>query len=177
LKAQTDFKAILLTMKSMERALVLETVHLTEQAALAASHTIGKGDKIAVDQAGTEAMRRVLNELPISGRVVIGEGEMDEAPMLYIGEKLGAGGLEVDIAVDPVEGTNACARGLANSIAVIALSEKGGLLGAPDMYMEKLVVGPPAAGKVSLEWSVATNLRAVAKSLERPVEDVVVVGA
>jgi fructose-1,6-bisphosphatase II len=95
-------------MKSMERALVLETVHLTEQAALAASHFIGKGDKIAVDQAGTEAMRRVLNELPISGRVVIGEGEMDEAPMLYIGEQLGAGGLEVDIAVDPVEGTNAC---------------------------------------------------------------------
>ena len=166
-------------MKSMssglERALVLETVHLTEQAALAASHTIGKGDKHAVDHAGTEAMRRVLNELPISGRVVIGEGEMDEAPMLYIGEKLGAGGFEVDIAVDPVEGTNACARGLANSIAVIALSEKGGLLGAPDMYMEKLVVGPPAAGRVNLEWPVEANLKAVAHSLERPVEDVVVV--
>ncbi len=163
------------SISSLERALVLETVHLTEQAALAASLTIGKGDKHAVDQAGTETMRRVLNELPISGRVVIGEGEMDEAPMLYIGEKLGAGGFEVDIAVDPVEGTNACARGLANSIAVIALSEKGGLLGAPDMYMEKLVVGPPAAGRVSLEWTVETNLKAVAHSLERPIEDVVVV--
>jgi fructose-1,6-bisphosphatase II len=162
-------------MKSIERALVLETVHLTEQAALAASHWIGKGDTHQVDQAGTETMRSVLNALPITGRVVIGEGEMDEAPMLYIGEQLGTGGIEVDIAVDPVEGTTACARGLANSIAVIALSEKGGLLGAPDMYMEKLVVGPPAAGRVSLDWPVAANLNAVAHSLDRPVEDVVVV--
>ena len=126
----------------IERLLVLEVARVTEQAALAASRLAGKGDKEAVDAAGTEAMRQVLGELPINGTVVIGEGEMDEAPMLYIGEKLGMGGPEVDIAVDPVEGTTITAKGLPNSITVIAISEKGGLLHAPDMYMEKLVVAP-----------------------------------
>ncbi|MFZ5990339.1 MAG: class II fructose-bisphosphatase [Deinococcota bacterium] len=159
----------------IERLLVLEVARVTEQAALAASRLAGKGDKEAVDAAGTEAMRQVLGELPINGTVVIGEGEMDEAPMLYIGEKLGMGGPEVDIAVDPVEGTTITAKGLPNSITVIAISEKGGLLHAPDMYMEKLVVAPPAVGKVSLEYPVKANLRLIAESLQRGVEDLVVV--
>jgi fructose-1,6-bisphosphatase II len=163
---------------NMERALVLETVRVTEAAALAASHFVGKGDKIAVDGAGTEAMREVLNQLEIHGRVVIGEGEMDEAPMLFIGEELGVrgeGSFPVDIAVDPVEGTTVTARGLPNGVAVIAMSERGGLLGAPDMYMEKLVVGPPAVGRVSLDWPVEANLKAIASSLDRDVEDLVIV--
>jgi fructose-1,6-bisphosphatase II len=163
---------------NMERALVLETVRVTEAAALAASRFVGKGDKIAVDGAGTEAMREVLNQLEIHGRVVIGEGEMDEAPMLFIGEELGArseGSFPVDIAVDPVEGTTVTARGLPNGVAVIAMSERGGLLGAPDMYMEKLVVGPPAVGRVSLDWPVEANLKAIASSLDRDVEDLVIV--
>lgn len=159
----------------IERLLVLEVARVTEQAALAASRLAGMGDKKAVDAAGTEAMRKVLSELPIRGTVVIGEGEMDEAPMLYIGEELGTGGPEVDIAVDPVEGTNITAKGLPNSITVIALSEKGGLLHAPDMYMDKLVVGPPAAGKVNLDFPVEANLQIVADSLDRRVEDLVVV--
>ncbi|KOX90187.1 Fructose-1,6-bisphosphatase class 2 [Thermus aquaticus] len=159
----------------IERRLVLEVVRVTEQAALAASRLAGKGDKEAVDEAGTEAMRRVLNELPIKGTVVIGEGEIDEAPMLYIGEVLGAGGLEVDIAVDPVEGTTTAAKGLPNAVTVIAISEKGGLFHAPDMYMEKLIVPPPAAGLVDLTWPVAANLKALALALQRSVEDLVVV--
>ena len=166
------------TSGSMERALVLETVRVTEAAALAASRWVGKGDKHAVDGAGTEAMREVLNELEIHGTVVIGEGEMDEAPMLFIGEELGQrgpGAFPVDIAVDPVEGTTVTARGLPNGVATIAISSKGGLLGAPDMYMEKLVVGPPAAGRVSLDWPVEANLKAIAMSLDREVEDLVVV--
>ena len=159
----------------IERRLVLEVVRVTEQAALAASRFAGKGDKEAVDEAGTQAMRRVLNELPIRGTVVIGEGEMDEAPMLYIGEVLGQGGLEVDIAVDPVEGTTTAAKGLPNAVTVIALSEKGGLFHAPDMYMEKLIVPPPAAGLVDLTWPVSANLKALALALQRSVEDLVVV--
>ena len=159
----------------IERRLVLEVVRVTEQAALAASRFAGKGDKEAVDEAGTQAMRRVLNELPIRGTVVIGEGEMDEAPMLYIGEVLGQGGLEVDIAVDPVEGTTTAAKGLPNTVTVIALSEKGGLFHAPDMYMEKLIVPPPAAGLVDLTWPVSANLKALALALQRSVEDLVVV--
>ncbi len=162
----------------MERALVLDIVRVTETAALSASRLTGKGDKMAVDDAGTTAMRQVLNEMPIHGKVVIGEGEMDEAPMLFIGEELGLktpNAFEVDIAVDPVEGTHVAAKGLPNSVAVIALSERGGLMGAPDMYMEKLVVGPPAAGRVHLDWPVEANLKAIAHSLERKLEDVVVV--
>jgi len=160
---------------SIENKLVLEIVRVTEQAALAASRLSGKGDKHAVDLAGTEAIREQLNQMDISGTVVIGEGEMDEAPMLYIGEKVGKGGIEVDIAVDPVEGTNITAKGLPNSVTVIAISEKGGLFHAPDMYMEKLIVAPPAAGKVDLSWPVAANLKAIAMSMQRRVEDLVVV--
>ncbi|MDX2005762.1 MAG: class II fructose-bisphosphatase [Meiothermus sp.] len=159
----------------IERLLVLEVARVTEQAALAASRLAGMGKKDEVDGVGTEAMRQVLGELPISGTVVIGEGEMDEAPMLYIGERLGQGGPEVDIAVDPVEGTNITAKGLPNAITVIAISEQGGLFHAPDMYMQKLVVGPPAAGKVSLNFPVEANLRIIADSLERKVDDLVVV--
>lgn len=159
----------------IERLLVLEVARVTEQAALRASRLAGMGDKEAVDGAGTEAMREVLSELPIRGKVVIGEGEMDEAPMLYIGEELGQGGPDVDIAVDPVEGTTITAKGLPNSITVIAISESGGLLHAPDMYMDKLVVGPPAAGKVSLDFPVEANLRIVADSIGYKVEDLSVV--
>ncbi len=159
----------------IERELALEVVRVTEQAALAAGRWTGKGDKHKVDEVATEAMREVLNELPIKGTVVIGEGEMDEAPMLYIGEELGEGGPEVDIAVDPVEGTNITAKGLPNAVTVIAISERGGLFHAPDMYMEKLVVPPPAAGKVGLDWPVEANLKAIALALNRDVEDLVVV--
>jgi fructose-1,6-bisphosphatase II len=163
--------------EEMERALVLETVRVTEQAAIAASRLAGKGDSIIVDQAGTDAMRQVLNELEIDGEVVIGEGEMDEAPMLYIGEKVGKAGVsawKVDIAVDPVEGTTITARMINNAVAVIALSEKGGLFQAPDTYMEKLIVGPPAAGKVHLSWPVAANLHGIAMSLDRNIKDLTV---
>lgn len=159
---------------SFEHALVLETARVTEGAALAASRFMGLGDKNAVDGAGTEAMRELLNSLDISGTVVIGEGEMDEAPMLYIGEKVGNGRHEVDIAVDPVEGTTVTAKGLPNGIAVIALSDKGGLMHAPDCYMEKLIVPPPAAGKVNLNWPVEANLNVIAQSLERDVEDLMI---
>ena len=161
----------------MERALVLDTVRVTEQAAIAASRVSGKGDADLVDQAGVDAMRRVLNELKIDGEIVIGEGERDEAPMLYIGEKVGLGGADawpVEIAVDPVEGTGIAARMVNNAVAVIALSDKGGLFHAPDTYMEKLIVGPPAAGKVSLAWPVAANLQNIALSLDRRVENLTV---
>lgn len=159
----------------IEEHLVLQSVRITEEAALAASRWAGKGDERLIDEAGTRAMREVLQSLPLSARVVIGEGEMDEAPMLYIGEELGQGGPEVDIAVDPVEGTGIAARGLTNAVTVIALSERGGLFHAPDMYMEKLIVGPPAAGKVHLDWPVAANLEVIASSLQRRVEDLSIV--
>lgn len=163
---------------ALERALVLDTVRVTEQAAIAASRVAGMGDEDLVDKAGTETMRRVLNELEIDGRIVIGEGERDDAPMLFIGEQLGRAGddaWEVDIAVDPVEGTGITARMVNGSVAVIAISERGGLFHAPDVYMEKLIVGPPAAGTVDLDWPVAANLQAVASSLDRKVRDLTVV--
>ncbi|UQN08166.1 class II fructose-bisphosphatase [Deinococcus sp. QL22] len=165
------------SLSSLEQALVLETVRVTEQAALAASRWTGKGDKHEVDRAATEAMREALNALDIEGTVVIGEGEMDEAPMLYIGEKVGGGArrFPIDIAVDPVEGTTVAAKGLPNGIAVIAIAERGGLMHAPDIYMDKLVVPPPAAGRVRLDWPVEANLNVLAQSLERAVEDLVVV--
>lgn len=159
---------------NFEHALVLETARVTEGAALAASKVMGMGDKMAVDGAGTTAMRELLNTLDIRGRVVIGEGEMDEAPMLYIGEELGQGQYDVDIAVDPVEGTTVTAKGLPNGLAVIALSERGGLMHAPDCYMEKLVVPPPAAGRVNLEWPVEANMSALAQALERDVDDLMI---
>jgi fructose-1,6-bisphosphatase II len=153
----------------------LDFVKVTEVAALAASRWMGRGERDIADGAAVEKMREALNEMEISGRIVIGEGERDEAPMLFIGEELGLGGVEVDIAVDPVEGTNLVANGLPNSIAVMAIAERGGLLHAPDTYMSKLAVGPKAAPFVHLDASVADNLEAVANALERPINDVTVV--
>jgi fructose-1,6-bisphosphatase II / sedoheptulose-1,7-bisphosphatase len=164
----------------MSLDLSLELVKVVEQAAIACAHTMGKGDAHASDQAAVAAMRRTLDEMPIDGTIVIGEGERDEAPMLFIGEKVGLGArgnhqlTEVDIAVDPLEGTNLCATGAANAIAVLAASTKGGLLHAPDLYMEKLVVGPRARHSVSLDRPVAQNLRSIAKRLDRSVQDLVV---
>ena len=153
----------------------LDFVKVTEMAALAASRWMGRGERDTADGAAVEAMRECLNEMEIAGRIVIGEGERDEAPMLYIGEEVGLGGFEVDIAVDPVEGTNLVANGLPNSIAVMALSERGGLLHAPDSYMKKLAVGPKAAPYVHIDAPVRDNLEAVANALERPINDVTVV--
>jgi fructose-1,6-bisphosphatase II len=159
----------------IERDFVLEMARVTEIAALEASRFVGLGDQHSLDAAATDAMRRTLSEIQMDGRVVIGEGEMDEAPMLAIGERVGTGqGVEVDIAVDPVEGTEVAARGLPRCVAVVAVSERGGLLGAPDMYMEKLVVAPPAARLVSLENSPAENLNIIAGSLQRHIQDLTV---
>jgi fructose-1,6-bisphosphatase class II len=163
--------------------LSLEFLSVVEQAAIACAHTMGLGDGHKSDQAAVEAMRRCLDNVPIDGTIVIGEGERDEAPMLYIGEKVGLAARsgagrelpQVDIAVDPLEGTNLCATGAANALAVLATSDRGGLLHAPDLYMEKLVVGPSAKHSVSLDAPVVDNLRAIAKSLERKVEDLVVI--
>ncbi|MDR7386779.1 MAG: class II fructose-bisphosphatase [Armatimonadota bacterium] len=155
---------------------MLEFVQVTEAAALAAARLMGRGDGEAVDRVAVEAMRGALAQLPIRGRVVIGEGERDEAPMLYIGEEVGAGtGYPVDMAVDPVEGTTLVARGQPNAISVIAASERGGILHAPDVYMEKLIVGPAAAGRVDLRWPTARNLSTIASSLRRSVQDITVV--
>ena len=153
----------------------LDFVKVTESAALAASRWMGRGERDLADGAAVERMRESLNSMDIAGRIVIGEGERDEAPMLYIGEELGRGGFEVDIAVDPVEGTNLVANGLPNSIAVMAISERGGLLNAPDTYMKKLAVGPKAAPYVHIDASVRDNLEAVANALEKPINDVTVV--
>src|ERR1700674_5436397 len=136
---------------------------------------MGRGECDAADEAAVEKMREVLNEMDIKGTIVIGEGERDEAPMLFIGEMVGRGGVEVDIAVDPVEGTNLVANGLPNSIAVLAVTAKGGLLNAPDTYMAKLAVGPKAAPYVHIDASVTENLQVVAHALERPIDDVTVV--
>lgn len=159
----------------MERELSLEFVRVTEAAAIACGRLMGRGDKIAADQAAVDAMRVAFDGVNISGTVVIGEGEMDEAPMLYIGEKVGAGGIAVDIAVDPLEGTNLVAKGTPGSIAVLAVAPKGGLLHAPDMYMDKIAVGPKAAGKIHIDAPVKDNLKAVASALDRAVEDLTVV--
>jgi fructose-1,6-bisphosphatase II len=154
----------------------LELVRITEAAAIAAAHWVGHGDNRLADQAAVEAMRKAMDEVSFNGTIVIGEGERDEAPMLFIGEKVGRGdGPEVHIAVDPLEGTNLVAKGRANAIAVMAVSEPGGLLHAPDTYMEKLAVGPPAKGKVDLDRPVRENLKIVADSLGRDVEDLTVV--
>ena len=163
--------------------LSLDFLRVVEQAAIACAHTMGQGDRHLSDQVAVEAMRHEMDALPIDGTIVIGEGERDEAPMLYIGEKVGLatkdpGGLtypEVDIAVDPLEGTNLCALGTPNALAVLAASERGGLLHAPDLYMEKLVVGPSSRDVVDLAAPVRFNLRAIAQSLGRRVEDLVVI--
>jgi fructose-1,6-bisphosphatase class II len=168
----------------MSSDLSLEFLRVVEQAAIACAHTMGQGDGHKSDRAAVEAMRRTLDTVPIDGTIVIGEGERDEAPMLYIGETVGTAarsgtrtdGLpKVDIAVDPLEGTNLCATGAANALAVLAASDAGGLLHAPDLYMEKLVVGPSARHLVSLDAPVDENLQAIARSLERRVEDLVVI--
>jgi fructose-1,6-bisphosphatase class II len=165
----------------LEFELALEFVRVVEEAAIASAHTMGYGDRHKADQVATEAMRDCMDSLPMRGTIVIGEGERDKAPMLYIGEQLGAGWRdssafpEVDIAVDPLEGTNLCATGAPGSITVLAASEKGGLLNAPDCYMEKLVVGPSCKGAVDLDAPVLDNLTAIAKRLDRHVKDLVVV--
>jgi fructose-1,6-bisphosphatase class II len=167
----------------MSSDLSLEFLRVVEQAAIACAHTMGQGDGHKSDQAAVEAMRQSLDSVPIDGTIVIGEGERDEAPMLFIGERVGEAAKDatrkdfpkIDIAVDPLEGTNLCATGAPNALAVLAASEGGGLLHAPDLYMEKLVVGPSAKGAVSLDAPAAENLRAIARCLERDVEDLVVI--
>jgi fructose-1,6-bisphosphatase class II len=170
----------------MDSDLSLEFLRVVEEAAIACAHTMGQGERHKSDQVAVEAMRRVMDTVPIDGRIVIGEGERDEAPMLYIGEKVGMphamrssastdGFPQVDIAVDPLEGTNLCATGAPNAIAVLAASNRDGLLHAPDLYMEKLVVGPSSKDHVSLDAPVHQNLKAIADCLGRGVEDLVVV--
>ncbi|MFV8826304.1 class II fructose-bisphosphatase [Alkalihalobacterium sp. APHAB7] len=159
----------------MERSLSMELVRVTEAAALASARWMGRGKKDEADEAATGAMRDVFDTIPMKGTVVIGEGEMDEAPMLYIGEKLGTGyGPRVDVAVDPLEGTNIVASGQWNALAVIAVADHGCLLHAPDMYMDKIAVGPESVGKVSIDAPVAENLAAVAKAKNKDIEDLVV---
>src|SRR5712664_898216 len=166
----------------MEEQLSLDFLRVVENAAIAAARTMGFGDRHHADEVAVEAMRKTMDSVEIDGTIVIGEGERDEAPMLYIGEKVGLGTHapkalfpQVDIAVDPLEGTNLCATGASNSIAVLAASEKGGLLHAPDLYMEKLVVGPTSKDHVSLDAPVAENLKAIAKALGRDMDDLVVI--
>jgi fructose-1,6-bisphosphatase II / sedoheptulose-1,7-bisphosphatase len=171
----------------MDSDLSLEFLRVVEEAAIACAHTMGQGDRHKSDQVAVEAMRRVMDTVPIDGTIVIGEGERDEAPMLYIGEKVGMVNAKeivgpkpvrftkVDIAVDPLEGTNLCATGAPNAIAVLAAATSGGLLHAPDLYMEKLVVGPSSRDAVSLDAPVADNLKAIARCLGRRVEDLVVI--
>ncbi len=160
--------------------LSLEVLRVVEQAAIASARTMGMGDADGADHAAVEAMRTTLDTVAFEGTIVIGEGERDAAPMLYIGEKVGAdkgqaGAMEVDIAVDPLEGTNLCASGAGGAITVLAASEHGGLLHAPDCYMDKIVVGPAAKGSVDLDAPVKQNLKSIARRLQRGVDDLVVV--
>src|SRR3954467_443012 len=171
----------------MDSDLSLEFLRVVEQAAIACAHTMGQGDRHKSDQVAVEAMRTVMDTVPIDGTIVIGEGERDEAPMLYIGEKVGLVNAknivgpppvrfdEVDIAVDPLEGTNLCATGSPNAIAVLAASNKGGLLHAPDCYMDKIIVGPSAKGAVHLDATVKENLKAIATRLGRAISDLVII--
>ncbi len=160
----------------MDRNLALEFVRVTEAAAISASAWAGKGNPHAADASAVSAMRERLASIDMDGTVVIGEGERDAAPMLYIGENVGNGrGPAFDIAVDPLEGTNATARGAANALAVIAAAPKGCLLHAPDTYMDKIAVGPAAAGKISLAYSVEENLRIVAECCEKNVNELTVI--
>ena len=165
----------------MEEKLSLEFLRVVEQAAIASAHTMGLGDRHKADAVAVAAMRREMDNVAMDGTIVIGEGERDEAPMLFIGEKVGRAAKNkdsfpaVDIAVDPLEGTNLCATGEPNAITVLAASEKGGLLHAPDLYMEKIVVGPTCRGAVELDAPVNDNLKAIARRLDRVVEDLVVI--
>ena len=167
--------------ENIESDLASKFLRVVENAAIASARTMGQGERDLSDKVAVEAMRATMDSIPMRGKIVIGEGERDEAPMLYIGEKVGAkfpDGMEVpevDIAVDPLEGTNLCATGSAGSITVLAASEAGGLLHAPDCYMDKIVVGPSCKDAVDLEAPVADNLTSIAKRLERDVADLVVV--
>lgn len=161
----------------MDRNLAINLVRVTEAAALGCARHMGRGDKIAADQAAVDGMRRMFDTMDIDGVVVIGEGEMDEAPMLYIGEQIGKakeGNPKVDIAVDPLDGTTAVAKGLPNAISVVAMAPRGCLLHAPDMYMDKIAVGPKAAGTIDIEAPVEENLKAVAKALNKKISDLTV---
>ncbi|MEG1439186.1 class II fructose-bisphosphatase [Hafnia paralvei] len=160
----------------MKRELAIEFSRVTEAAALAGYKWLGRGDKNAADGAAVNAMRIMLNQVDIDGEIVIGEGEIDEAPMLYIGERVGTGnGDQVDIAVDPIEGTRMTAMGQSNALAVMAVGDKDTFLRAPDMYMEKLVVGPQAKGVIDLNRPLAENLRLVAEKLEKPLHELTVI--
>jgi fructose-1,6-bisphosphatase II len=165
----------------MEQDLSREFLKVVEEAAIAAAKTMGIGDRKFSDQAAVEAMRAIMETIPMNGTIVIGEGERDEAPMLFIGERVGQktetgnNFHDVDIAVDPLEGTNLCAMGAPGAIAVLASSEKGGLLHAPDCYMEKIIVGPSSKGAINLDAPVKDNLRAIAKRLDREVENLVII--
>src|SRR5580765_8348561 len=167
-----------------ERELSLDFLRVTEAAAIESAKTMGQGDRKYSDHVAVEAMREVMDTVPMRGRIVIGEGERDEAPMLYIGEEVGGGNFseearaefpEVDIAVDPLEGTNLCALGANNAIAVLAAAERGGLLNAPDIYMDKIVVGPSCKGAVDIDAPVEDNLRNIARRLGRDVDDLTVI--
>ena len=161
-------------MTAMDRNLALEAVRVTEAAALAASKLMGRGDEKLADQAAVDAMRRALNGLSIDGTVVIGEGERDEAPMLFIGEKVGAGGPKIDIALDPLEGTTITAKGGQNALAVVAMASEGGFLNAPDVYMDKIAVGGGLPdGVVDLDNAPAQNLKNLAKAKQMEVSDLV----
>jgi len=159
----------------MDRNLALEAVRVTEAAALNCARLTGRGDETAADQAAVDAMRKAFDALAIDGTVVIGEGERDEAPMLYIGEKVGSGGPKVDIALDPLEGTTICATGAPNALSVIAMGDGGNLLHCPDTYMEKIAAGPAGRGVVDLDKSPTENLRALAKAKGCNVEDLMVI--
>jgi len=165
----------------MEHDLSREFLKVVEESAIAAARTMGIGDRRYSDQAAVEVMRRIMDTVPMDGTIVIGEGERDEAPMLFIGEKVGCQNLDgvrcpqVDIAVDPLEGTNLCATGAAGAITVLASSNKGGLLHAPDCYMEKIIVGPSSKGAIDLKAPVKDNLKAIAKRLDRDVENLVII--
>lgn len=160
----------------MNKNIALDFIRVTERAAIASARFLGRGDKNAADEAATEEMRKSFNELDMRGRIVIGEGERDEAPMLYIGEEVGKGeGDELDIAVDPLECTNSVAYGRPNAIAVMASAPEGTMLHAPDVYMQKIAVGPEAKGKIDLDAPVADNLKAVAQAKKMDVRDLMVI--
>jgi fructose-1,6-bisphosphatase II len=167
--------------ENIESDLAAKFLRVVETAAIASAHTMGQGERELSDKVAVEAMRRTMDSIPMRGTIVIGEGERDQAPMLYIGEKVGAefpDGTdvpEVDIAVDPLEGTNLCATGASGAITVLAAAERGGLLNAPDCYMEKIVVGPSCKNVIDLDAPVASNLKNIAKGLKRDIEDLVVI--